>query len=524
MSPAERMMRLFAGNTTAYGSHGIPVNKGSKWEIKSTAKQIRGSYTIDHWNKHLEGRVPLGIIPITDQNTCVWGSIDVDEYDGSILDVVARVEKSKLPLIPCWSKSGGVHLFLFAAASVPAITLKTVLHNISATLGISGSEIFPKQVELLTERGDMGNWMVMPYYGDTYGGNLREQVGIRSSGTALTIEQFLDVAEKSRVSLQKLEIWGATAVPDPESKPIKRETGNGIDREAFHDGPVCLQILAKLGVEAGGQNNALLMMGSYYKRKDKSNWKEQLEIAAREYLNPPGSTDGTVSIIRSLEKKDYNYTCKTEPMCGHCNSSLCRTRKYGVGNESDFPSISGMSKLNIDPPLWFIDVDDIRFEVATDDILYYQKFLKVCFDKGRVYSMMKQDTWLSILRPLMEDCTIIEAPPEVSKSSVIIECLEEFCTNRQRGQSKEDLLIGRPWEDVEECRYYFRLKDFQKFLVKEGVKDYSRGQISQRIKHMGGGSKFIKIKSLGVSAFYIPTDAFDHKETVATPELDKDVI
>ena len=38
-------------------------------------------------------------------------------------------------------------------------------------------------------------------------------------------------------------------------------------------------------------------------------------------------------MIKQLEKKDYNYTCKATPMCDHCNSGLCKTQPFGVGDE-----------------------------------------------------------------------------------------------------------------------------------------------------------------------------------------------
>ena len=46
---AECMMRLFAGNSRAHGTHGVPMKDGLKWEIKTTAKTIRKPVTLDLW-------------------------------------------------------------------------------------------------------------------------------------------------------------------------------------------------------------------------------------------------------------------------------------------------------------------------------------------------------------------------------------------------------------------------------------------------------------------------------------------
>jgi hypothetical protein len=52
------------------------VNRGGKAFI------VRGNVSDDLWQNHLKGEGPaLGIIPITENNSCRWGCIDIDEYD-----------------------------------------------------------------------------------------------------------------------------------------------------------------------------------------------------------------------------------------------------------------------------------------------------------------------------------------------------------------------------------------------------------------------------------------------------------
>ena len=510
-------MELFRGCVNAYGTHGIPEQKGLKWEIKKTAKTIRAPVTVELWEKHLRGEQPLGIIPIRENDTCFWGSIDVDDYANNLLGIIIRVEQMSIPLVPSRSKSGGLHLFLFCRVEVSAAVLQSALKNLAAQLGIASSEIFPKQTQILTERGDLGNWMVMPYFGSTYGGKLREQVGLRKTGAELTVEQFLDLAEKNRIECDRLQEW--------QELPTARRTANKIIREPFADGPVCLQMLAKLGIQAGGQNNALFHMGIYYKKSDPQNWKIRLEEANRSHLTPPGSTDGLLSVIHSLEKKDYQYMCKAEPMVSYCNATACRIRKYGIGNENDYPEISGLSKLNADPPIWFIDVNDLRLESSTHDLMFYLPFLKLCFEQLRVFNLMNQAQWIKLLKECMLSCVVNDASPEVSRIGEFKEKLEEFCTNRQKGRDKEDLLVGRPWECEEKRCHYFRLKDFQSFLIREGIRELTRAQITQRIKHFGGGTEFIKPKKdKGINVWYVPVELFEVKEPVAVPPMNEEPI
>lgn len=523
---AQRFMELFDGMRSAHGTHGIPIQEpgSNKWSLKSSAQTLREPVTLELWQQHLAGARPLGIIPINEESECVWGSIDVDIYDQSPLKWVEAVTQRKLPLIPCRSKSGGLHLFLFLQSPVPAASLLACLRNIAASLGLAGSEIFPKQAQVLVERGDFGSWMLMPYYGDTFDGKIEEQVGLRPTGAELTAEEFLRAAEAAKLSPDDFEKLVDTAPPLKEdgtaTKANKKKDFRFLNNGGvFSDGPPCLQHMAQQGIAPGGQNSTLMMMGIYFKRSNPNGWETELEKANAQLLQPPGSSQGLQSVIRSLKKKDYNYTCKTEPMRSHCNSAVCRTRRWGVGEEGNYPKISGLSKLDTDPAIWFVDVGDQRIELTTNELQMYNKFHSACMEYLNLcYRPMKQDDWLQVVASAMENVTLIPASADISVQEQFREKLEEFLTNRQRGNSQEDLLNGRPWEDEEEGRYYFRLQDLMDFLARKGDRDAreaKRGTMVRRLEKLGGSHKGVNVKGKYLNLWWVPVEAVQ-----ATPEVD----
>lgn len=499
---------LFAGHGSAHGTHGLPVREGLKWAIKPTARSIREPVTLELWEQHLTGKQPLGVVPIREDSTCYWGSIDVDEYDINLLDIIVRIEQAKLPLIPCRSKSGGLHLWLFLCEPVPAGQLQAVLRDLAAQLGLAGCEIFPKQTKILTDKGDVGNWMIMPYYGDTYGGKIQEQVGLRRSGGELTIEEFLRACEKVRLTEEELAQLGQRRTTQAGNArrvlPGAQEPSQVHD---FSDGPVCLQNMVEDGgVQRGGQSNALLQMGVYYKRANPADWETRLEQANQKFLSPPGSTEGLVSVLRSLRKKDYDYMCKTEPMCSHCNAQTCRTRKFGVGDGGNFPLINSIAKLDTEPTIWFVDVEGQRIECSTEQLQNYALFHRLCIEKlNRSYTIIKTPEWFALLNTALENAVALPAPSDIARGGAFHELIEEFLTNRSRGKIREDILSGRPWEDVDEGRHYFRLRDLQRFLRREDVRDLSRGQITTRIRDMGGSDIALKIKDKTRSCWWVPS-------------------
>ena len=123
----------------------------------------RQSITDDLWNEHLDGKDPaLGVIPINEENMCKWGCIDVDEYNLDHLVIMRNIKGMGFPLVTFRSKSGGAHLFLFAKDFIPASLMQSKLKQMSIMLGYEGSEIFPKQTEILVDRGDTGNFLNLP--------------------------------------------------------------------------------------------------------------------------------------------------------------------------------------------------------------------------------------------------------------------------------------------------------------------------------------------------------------------------
>ena len=66
--------------------------------------------------RHLDGKDPaLGIVPISSDNKCKWGCIDIDTYPFDHKKFIKKKlkEKKKIPIVLFRSKSGGAHCFIF---------------------------------------------------------------------------------------------------------------------------------------------------------------------------------------------------------------------------------------------------------------------------------------------------------------------------------------------------------------------------------------------------------------------------
>ena len=225
-----KFKELFMGLDRAHGSYEISGERADG-KKQGRAKTVREDVTDDKWQSHIQGKMGLGIIPINDNSECRFGAIDIDEYEGLDLGAInKKLIDFKFPLWPCQSKSGGVHLYCFTSEWVGADTLQRKLRDMSAALGYGSSEIFPKQTQILAERGDVGQWINMPYFGKERWCNNMDP------------KDFVEAALKNRLTSKQLS---DLKIKMPESD--------------FDDGPPCLQHLSGQGFPSGTRNNGYLM-------------------------------------------------------------------------------------------------------------------------------------------------------------------------------------------------------------------------------------------------------------------------
>lgn len=505
-------MSLFSGFQKAYGTHGRTdqnAAKGGKLEIKKTAKTVRDEVTEEIWEQHLSGEVPLGIIPIKEDNTCVWGCIDVDKYDINHGEIVKEIKKRQLPLILCMSKSGGAHAFLFLKQPEPAGDVRLVLKNIAASMGWGDCEIFPKQNQVLLERGDLGNWLNMPYLG----GDETSRYAVRENGLAMTLSEFLTTAEKARVAIRDIKATRPTA--------SDRDNDSNIP---FADGPPCLQHLTMQGFPEGTRNNGLFALGVYTKKKYPDTWKTHLEEMNRKYMTPPLNSEEVMGVVKNLERSEYNYSCREVPLCSHCESVICKTRKFGVGGSGKFPTINSLSKLDSEPPIWFLDIDGDRLELTTNDLQNYKAFQAACMEQLTTYFMpIKHETWAMMISEAMQNATIIAVSPEMSTTGHFMEILEAFVTDRHKADRWEDIHQGRPYYDPDTGMHWFRLQDLMKILERENFKIWGRNKVGKVLADMGQK----KGKNIGgkfVNLFAVPESIFEAPPQAILPDVEADPI
>jgi hypothetical protein len=498
---AEQFLDIFDGLDRAYGTYQINSSRADGKQI-GNAVTLRKPVTVDLWTQHLSGKQGIGIIPIKDNSHCKFGAIDIDVYTGlSIPNILKQVKHHNFPLVPCRSKSGGCHLFLFTSEEVPADILVNKLKEMAAILGYGNCEIYPRQTKILVERGDMGQWINVPYFNGVKG--LR--YAIDENNAPISAEHFIQLVQAKRLSLQELKNIIVSVKPDLE------------------DGPPCLQYLIAQGFPDGTRNDGLFNLGVYLLKSDPDNWKTKIEDYNLSYMMPPLKSMEVQGVVKSLEKKDYFYTCDKAPIVSYCNKALCMTRKYGIGIVG-VPVLSSLTKYNCTPPIWFVNVDgDRRLELITEDLQNQVRFQKRCIESlNFMPPIIPKNNWQQLMQKLLESVTIIEAPVDASPSGQLLEYLEKFCTSKAQAQVIDEMLLGKPF--TKNGRHFFRMSDFMAYLERQHFREFKVNKITSIIKQdLKAEHHFVILKGKGVNCWSI-VEYKSQTESQSVPDIpDKNV-
>jgi len=175
----------------------------------------RGGYlkrpvTVGHFRGHLQGRFGLCIYPLRDDGTCAWAAVDIDKPDlDRALLLVRLLHHQGLPVILLTSQQKGFHVALFVDGWVRASAVRPILQAQLMEAGLSPTtEIFPKASYVDPDSKAPGGYLRLPYVGAWAASGARYKAApgrraaldLQNHYRPLSLEEFLDLAEASRVS------------------------------------------------------------------------------------------------------------------------------------------------------------------------------------------------------------------------------------------------------------------------------------------------------------------------------------
>lgn len=401
---------LFAGNLRSYG----------QWDpATGNMTTIKAEVPLSAYEDHIEGRMGLGIVPITDGNTCVFGAIDIDKHDTpediDFKSLAAKIKEYRLPLVMCRTKRGGAHLYMFGSEYLPAKQVQRILASWRDMLKIPyKTEIFPKQDSLTTAGGEkaLGNWINLCYFdvADT------KRFAFDENGERMSFELFVQYAQSKRIDAKELAEF--------------------TQREHL-EAPPCVQKMIHMGVESGARNDAMYNVVIYLKRARPETFFDDAMALNRSMFDKPLPPSEAKKVIRSASRRDYLYKCGEEPCKSLCDRKVCVGREFGISMDEmkeldahdSLPQFTELIEYQSDPPRWGIHVNGSLISNIPTVVLRDPAMMgTLIFEKLKInIPKISQDSWRKrILDPLVPNLRVIEVPKEASASGIIQAKFAEF--------------------------------------------------------------------------------------------------
>jgi len=437
---AAQFHALFRGREDAFGKLIVTGEIDGKGKQKAKGRPVYETLTDYHWLQHLRGKEPIGVVPVDPKTgRCIWGCIDIDEYQGLQVQTILRdIERLKYPLVCCYSKSGGLHLFLFLKKPALPADIRKCLSTMAANLRYGGREIFPKQ----DIPSKLGSWLNMPYFADT-------RIGVSISGE-LTPEDFIELAYSQQVA------------------NIPKFTE--IDNSRFPGGPPCLEALVKNGgCKEGEKNNTLFNLIVYYRQFD-PDWQGTVRSINNkpDLTILPSSHADTDALIKRNEEMAYNYLCHQPPIQDLCNLPLCITRKYGVTKGKCIPVRKVVSSDgNKTTTYVWVAHEGIEYRITVEnaeDLFNFERFRVLCYNQIGEYPVIIKTQkgnsinteWIVKLESLP---TAKVDPPETSIEAALI-AFQRYCLDKKTYEREAMFLSPKMvYFDRKRERVWFRPRD-----------------------------------------------------------------
>ncbi len=493
---AERLMELFRGAEERHGTYTKRLRLvGDKMEMNDEAGRgplnVKGPPSVELWERHISGSKPLGVSPLREDGMCRWGVVDIDRYDIDHADLSSRIAQNGLPLVCVRSKSGGAHLLTFTSDWMPQAEMNRRLRDWARQLGHGDAEVYP----LAT---GPGNWLNMPYLG----GDGSDRHGVKINGMAMGTEEFLLAAERVRA-------MPLPAIKQPVIGRAQRALAEYVEEIA--------------SCPPGGRAKLI-----YGRAKDIG------RLIAKEEI---GTDETELALLDAAVRSGLTPS----EALGHIRSGISdgiKSPETPGNNKSRVPQIEKIVILTGgEERLWRVTVaghGDIT--LSPKEVIHFFSFNVRCASELNVtFHHPKANDWSDAITDALQFAEEEALPRDETVGGAFFDLLSEFCRQRHRAATLEEMLLGKPFPDEEAGRTYFRFADLRAFLQdsRDGTfKAMSRNAIGRLLRAVGpeGSDQGTTTKKLGgrlTEIRWVRTGLLDDGESVrsvALPPIDADVV
>lgn len=512
MNLTDRFAHLYRGKQGHMGKFTPDGKLSGKGKVLGRNEIVPQGPTQEDWMQHLwQGIYSIGIIPINEENQCAFAAIDIDEYESlDKVRILQDIEKQKLPIVACESKSGGIHLYIFFKVPVAATEAKRICNSFAARLGVAtliidgkvkDTETFPKQIFLTAS--STGSYINLPYAN----GSRSAVILVGDAIKPISLEEFVTLAESKMIT---------DTAPVSDAPKVSAEMGV---TSRLYEAPPCITLILKANggtIPEGARNTVMFNIGVMLKLRYPEDWKEHLPDYNQAYCVPELSYRELDSVIKSLETKDeYFYMCSSQPMCNYCDKASCRMKKYGIGTDTENMDIGDMTIVRGEPKIVLLNINGYEVDFVTEEIIggSSNAFKRKVFERTDMVlpHKLNMEAVSALIKDRMTSAKYVIVPLEATLKGQMMLHLQDYIRHDiVEYESSDDmwasLINGKVVQ--RDDSYFFKINNFISYLNMNRFTGYTNTKIYSVLKdNFNGSSQSYSSRGQGISVRYWRVDA-----------------
>lgn len=448
---AQLFYSYFVGNQRFYGVTQELEEVSDKVQCKSFC--VHESPQLNNYLTHLQGCKGIGVSPLLDDDTCFFGALDIDHFDGDLQSIVNAVVDYNLPLLPCQSKSKKLHLYIFFKEATSALDVIEILSWYRLALGLTiKTELFPKQSHILTSQ--YPSWINLPYFGNTRQALFPQLLTLEEA--LMRIKEITFTAKEHKTFLQSLY---------------------------FYDAPPCIQagILLRDMVQ-GRRNTWMFAFGVFLTFKELD--LEQHISQINDQLSDPLSDQEIQSTISGLQKKTYFYPCKE---LNRCDKLKCRSQTYGINYKlASGLSYGQLTQYLVDPPYYEWEVNgQVLVFYSESELLSASRFRELCLRQLHLVPRpIPNDQWAAIVNKACANIiikTVDVVEEDLSPGALFTSLVQSYFVSTRLTDQVSNIKYDRIVREQSGIVYFSSQSLFRFITDICGFKQFTASEIRRRL-------------------------------------------
>jgi len=112
---------------------------------------------------------------------------------------------------------------------------------------------------------------------------------------------------------------------------------------------------------------------------------------------------------------------------------------------------------------------------------------------------------------------VVIDPDEASPEGQFEKALDAFLTGKVQARHRDEIMNGKPFQDVDEAKVYFRSEDLFIYLEARRFRYTNQHQVWSWLRTLGGDRKTFRIKGKPIKVWSVPAPEYFQDEDLEIP-------